>query len=253
MHRGYIKLYRKMTEWEWYKNIPVRVLFEHCLIKANIKDKKWQGIIIKKGSFITSLDNLAFETGLTKRQIRTAIEKLKSTHEMTYQPTRHYSMIAINNYDLYQGNDTPIDTQVTHKRHTDDTQMTLTKECKEYKNDKNISFIGEKTKKLDPYINPIKDFFISEYRKEFEKKPYLSNQDCNRLVELAADNPDIRDLIPEAIKRLKSIKFDDINFKPTASWLLKGNNFERVMNGEFERQKTPAELYRERRERCENS
>ena len=92
----------------------------------------------------------------------------------------------------------------------------------------------EKTKKHDPYINPIKTFFITEYQKTFNTRPYLSGQDCLRLTELASEYPDIRDIIPIAISRLKKISFDDINFKPTASWLLKSNNFERVMNGEFE-------------------
>ena len=93
-------------------------------------------------------------------------------------------------------------------------------------------------KKFDPYINPIKTFFIEEYSKIFGNKPMLSNQDCNRLVELSADNSDIRELIPIAIARLKCIKFGDIGFKPTANWLLKENNFERVINGEFGK-KTP--------------
>ena len=92
----------------------------------------------------------------------------------------------------------------------------------------------EKTKKQDPYINPIKTFFITEYQKTFNTRPYLSGQDCLRLTELASEYPDIRDIIPVAISRLKKISFDDINFKPTASWLLKSNNFERVMNGEFD-------------------
>ena len=89
-------------------------------------------------------------------------------------------------------------------------------------------------KKTDPYINPTKTFFISEYQKVFNTKPYLSNSDCIRLTELSSEYPEIREIIPTAILKLKKISFDDINFKPTASWLLKSNNFERVMNGEFD-------------------
>ena len=89
-------------------------------------------------------------------------------------------------------------------------------------------------KKTDPYINPTKTFFISEYQKVFNTKPYLSNSDCIRLTELSSEYPEIREIIPTAISKLKKISFDDINFKPTASWLLKSNNFERVMNGEFD-------------------
>jgi hypothetical protein len=97
----------------------------------------------------------------------------------------------------------------------------------------NVNVNGE-TKKTDPYINPIKSFFISEYQKVFNTKPYLSNSDCIRLTELSSEYPEIREIIPTAISRLKKISFDDINFKPTASWLLRSNNFERVMNGEFD-------------------
>lgn len=103
----------------------------------------------------------------------------------------------------------------------------------------NVNY-NEKEKK-DLFINPIRNFFISEYEKVFKTKPYLSAQDSTRLLELSADNVDIREIIPEAIKRLKEITFDDINFTPSASWLLKGNNFERVMNGEFERKKNDTE------------
>jgi len=95
-----------------------------------------------------------------------------------------------------------------------------------------------KVKKLDPYINPIKSFFLDEYKKVFGNVPMLSNSDCNRIVELAADNQNIKELIPIAIARLKCINFGDIGFKPTANWLLKENNFERVINGEFGK-KTP--------------
>lgn len=94
--------------------------------------------------------------------------------------------------------------------------------------------VFEKTKKQDPYINPIKSLFISEYEKTFNTRCYLSAQECLRLTELASEYSEIREIIPVAISKLKKISFNDINFKPKASWLLKSNNFERVMNGEFD-------------------
>ena len=94
--------------------------------------------------------------------------------------------------------------------------------------------VFEKPKKQDPYINPIKTLFISEYEKTFNTRCYLSAQECLRLTELASEYPEIREIIPVAISKLKKISFNDISFKPKASWLLKSNNFERVMNGEFD-------------------
>lgn len=112
--------------------------------------------------------------------------------------------------------------------------------------------IQQNTKK-DPYINPVKKYLIEEYTKIFKTKPFLSNQDCMRLVELSAEHDDIRELITVALRKLKEIKFEDINFKPSINWLLKSNNFERVLNGEFDSttdlEKSDKQELRERMER----
>ncbi len=37
----WIKLYRKMKHWEWYDDIPTKVLFIELLLTVNSKDKQW--------------------------------------------------------------------------------------------------------------------------------------------------------------------------------------------------------------------
>ena len=76
-NNGWIKLHRKFLEFEWYHNIPTKILYLHCILKANYKDQKFEGKIIPKGSFITSYDILSKETGLSKQQVRSAIKRLK--------------------------------------------------------------------------------------------------------------------------------------------------------------------------------
>ena len=44
----WIKLNRKIVNWEWYQDIATFKLFIHCLIKANWKDAKFKGIEIKE-------------------------------------------------------------------------------------------------------------------------------------------------------------------------------------------------------------
>ena len=75
MHRG-------LLDWEWYDDINVCRLFVHCLLRANHKPKQWRGKTIDRGQFWTSLDTLSAETGLSKKQIRVAFDKLKSTGEV---------------------------------------------------------------------------------------------------------------------------------------------------------------------------
>ena len=43
MAEGWIKLYRKITEWEWYTVPSMAHLFIHLLFLANQKDKRWKG------------------------------------------------------------------------------------------------------------------------------------------------------------------------------------------------------------------
>ena len=99
---GWIKLHRKMINWEWYNDINVKVVFLHLLLTANHEDKKWQGIEIKRGQKITSLSHLAEETKLSVKQIRNVLNKLKSTGEITNKGTNKYTIITIVKYNDYQ-------------------------------------------------------------------------------------------------------------------------------------------------------
>lgn len=99
---GWIKLHRKILDWEWYTDAPVRILFEHLLLTANYEDKRWKGITIKRGQKVTSRQHLAEETGLTEQQVRTALAKLKSTQNITSKTTNKYTLITVENYGLYQ-------------------------------------------------------------------------------------------------------------------------------------------------------
>ena len=101
-NEGWISLYRKFLEWEWYDYPTVKIVFLHCLLSANHKNIKWRDIVIKRGQLVTSYEKLATLNGLTVQQVRTALEKLQSTHELTYQSTSQYSIITVKNYNLYQ-------------------------------------------------------------------------------------------------------------------------------------------------------
>lgn len=232
----YLKLYYKFLDWEWYTNANVMRLFIHCLLKANRQTKKWQGITIEAGSFVTSYENLAIELNLTVRQIRTALDKLKMTNELTHKGQAQYSIITVNNWGDYQINDKLNDKRMTNERQTNDKQMTTTRECIECNNEKNvISFINaEKTKKTDPYINPIINEFKTQHEKIIGKRVYLNNAECNKITELAADVEDFSSTLPTVFKKLKNLKFDNIGYRPNASWLLKENHYTEILNGAYD-------------------
>ena len=154
---NWIKLNRSILEWEWYDDINTKVLFIHLLLTVNYEPKKWHGITIDRGQRVVSLAELAEETGLSIQNIRTAINHLKSTGELTRTLTRTLTgqvpLVTIENYNKYQDvtftSDKASDTQTdTHsdKRPTSDRQQ-LKKEKKE----KNKEREGETAHSKHPY------------------------------------------------------------------------------------------------------
>ena len=103
---GWVKLHRKLKNWRWYKDQPTKALFIHFLLEA-----EWVGD--NRGQIITTESDLEKETGLSRQQIRTAIKHLQATKEITKQVTNGLTnkvtdkktVITIENYSFYQGED----------------------------------------------------------------------------------------------------------------------------------------------------
>jgi hypothetical protein len=103
--QGWIKLHRKLVDWEWYTDNPVKIVFIHLLLTANHEPKKWQGKIIEAGEKVTSLAALADETNLSVKQVRLALQKLENTKEIECKRTNRYTLIKVLNYSVYQSYD----------------------------------------------------------------------------------------------------------------------------------------------------
>lgn len=116
---SYIKIDRKILEWEWYRNEHTKNVFLHCLLKANWKDGRFEGKIIPRGSFLTSVKNLSKELDLTEDEVRTALSHLVKTGELTKQTTNKYTVITVSNYTLYQN----VPEQIPDKSQTDTGQI----------------------------------------------------------------------------------------------------------------------------------
>lgn len=124
LKQGFVRFWRSFVEWEWFTDVNTCHLFQYCILRANYSDNEWRGIKIKRGSFLTSRENLAISTGLTIQQIRTAIKKLKSTNELTIKTTNQYSIITVNNYDLYQQVTNELTNELTNEQPTNNQRVT---------------------------------------------------------------------------------------------------------------------------------
>jgi len=175
---GFIQLHRKLMEWEWYTDQKTFKVFLHCLLKANFKDKQWRGSTIKRGQFVTSISHLASETGLTVKQVRTALDNLESTGEVGKQSTSLNTCITVIYYDKYQSEGKPME-QPKGKQKTNEGQQ-LNNVNKENKEDNNNA-------KAFKSESDFLEFFNKGVEKLFKRKGLfrtLTKTDLNNLKRL---------------------------------------------------------------------
>ena len=98
----WIKLDRNITKWGWYQDANTSRVFIHLLLKANIEDKMFMGVPVKRGEYIATYPKLARDLNLTEKQVRTAIKHLKGTGEVAVKTYSKFSLVSIENYDKYQ-------------------------------------------------------------------------------------------------------------------------------------------------------
>lgn len=147
--QGYIKLFRKFVDWEWYSDPVVKSVFIDLLINANYKVKKWQGQIVNPGELVTSVSSIAERNGLSAQQVRTALTKLEKTGEINKRSTNKNTLIIVLNYKRYQEfNDCEIDDcnkQITNNQQSNNNQITTTKKVRSKEGKENKEYIASTT------------------------------------------------------------------------------------------------------------
>lgn len=144
---SYIKLDRKLKDWQW-KTEPLMVaLWVHLLLEANYQEKNWKGMYLPSGTFPTSIKQISEKTGLTIQQTRNNLNKLQTTGEISIKSTNKYSLITINKWEEYQCAD-KIPTNKPTNKTSENQQTKLTKpnntiRNKEDKNKKEYIYYGE--------------------------------------------------------------------------------------------------------------
>ena len=134
--KNFIKLNRNILEWEWFSDVNTCRLFIYMLLKANWKEGKFHGTTVPRGSFVSSIQKLSQETNLSVQQIKTAINHLKSTGEITSKATNKYTVFTIKNYNLYQDVNQQDNKQPTNEQQTSNKQLTTIEERKNIKKER---------------------------------------------------------------------------------------------------------------------
>lgn len=99
---GWVKLHRKLLEWEWYGDAHMVHLLVHLLLTATHEDRKYKGLTIKRGQLVTTIKELAEALGASDTSTRRRMKRLKSGGFLTIKVVHNRTTITICNYDSYQ-------------------------------------------------------------------------------------------------------------------------------------------------------
>jgi len=225
---GWIKLHRQITDWEWYSDTKTFRLFIHLLLKANHKDNKYRGKLIKKGSFVTGREILSIETGMSVREIRTCLDRLKSTNEIAIKTNTKGTEIQIVNYEKYQEATSETTSDYAIKRPTNDQQTTTNKNDKKEKNDKEQS-IGSEKELILKFTSWFNEMYLKHQSKNTKYRT-MTKTDINNLKKLK-EVYDAKDF-DKAFRNMLVNPWVVENNKGTIDHFLRNDNFVKYLNTE---------------------
>ena len=162
MEQGFIKLHRSILKWEWYDDANTMRVFLHLLLNANWEDCRYRGHLVPKGSLVIGRKKIAKELKISEQSVRTSLEHLKSTNEITIKPTNKFSIITIVNWEKYQCYDEKSTNKLTNK--STNNQPTTNQQLTTYKEIKNIR--SKEMKNISEFKNGRNPNFLAELERE---------------------------------------------------------------------------------------
>ena len=260
MEDGWIKLHRKMREWQHYQRPSVRLVFEELLFCANTKAGWFHGIKVKRGETMASVSTIEEYTGFSRKTVIKALAMLEESGEIRREKYGNYTKTIICKFDHYQGDNkkqsggnitpptpppsTPIDTPPTPPPSTPEQE--LKKDKKEKNNiDANASSSGAAAPDPDLSSQESVDFvgLMKFFNRTMEEAGAIIHRckscDGNRREFVRAR---IREHGLEAVYEMitKASQSDFLNGKSRSgwvadfTWLFRPSNFQKVLEGNYD-------------------
>ena len=98
----FVKLDRNLTTWRWFKYPKTLVVWIWLIMNANVEDHDFERETIHRGEVATSYRRIMTDTGLSSKEVRTALNHLKETGEVATRIRPKYQVISILEYSRYQ-------------------------------------------------------------------------------------------------------------------------------------------------------
>ena len=149
---GWIWLHRQITEWEWYDDPNTFRVFMDLLLHASHNKYEWHGIEIERGQVVFGRKECARRLKIGEQSVRTSLERLKSTNEITIKVTNKFSLIQVTNWSKYQNTNQQSNQQTNQQLTSNQPATNHNQELKNDKNVKNEHPFSEETKKLSDFL-----------------------------------------------------------------------------------------------------
>lgn len=116
---NWIKLYRKIEDWQWYKDSHMVHLFIHLLLNASNWPSENDNQALSRGQIEVSRRQICDATCISERSVRTCLKKLQSSNEIQIlqKATNQESILTICKYDSYQSELLNPNIQLTYNQH----------------------------------------------------------------------------------------------------------------------------------------
>lgn len=104
MKNGWIKISRKIKEWQHYRNGYVLHVFIDLLTEAYPKQRVVKGRVIEAGQVVTSVAKIMSSTGIkSNHTVIDALQALVETGEIKRERSGNETIVTILNFGFYQG------------------------------------------------------------------------------------------------------------------------------------------------------
>lgn len=133
MHRGYIKIWRKLEDSGLLQMHGTLALFMYMLLKASYKETKYGLVTLDRGQFVAGRHQLAKAINLTEQQLRTCEKRLIDLGMVSSKSTNKFTIYTIVNYDIYQSTEDDSNKQITNEQQANNKQLTTKEEVKKLK------------------------------------------------------------------------------------------------------------------------
>lgn len=233
---GFIKLSDDLPNWAWYGDNNTLSVYIRLLIGAVWRETEYQNTTLQRGQIATTLPKIAKENGITERQARTILDRLKATGRVSVKTTSKFSIITLNNYDCAFENVSQSDRQMSGERQTacqSNVRPTL------FSSD--IQNTEEQNTRASGAVSNVLETAVREY-----------NKICKSLEPLTGELSYHQGrLVVEAFKELHGVSFAEYfrrvegsafltgksssSFKADFNWLIRPENVAKVLSGKYDK------------------